>query len=395
MNMHKTVSLLCLTLGVMVLNSSQPTYADLPEASTKQTQTRSNTPQQDILGFDEQLWGDLKKPGDRQALLVSLENSLAYLQTPAAEQAYNNYLIPGITRERVQRSLLRFRELVTASTSPEELQAAVRKEFAFYESVGNDNKGSVLYTGYYEPIYTASRTKTAEYRYPLYKMPADFATWSKPHPKRADLEGVDGLGEKSRIRGSELVWLRDRFEAFLVQIQGSAQLKLTDGTVMTVGFSAGTDYPYTSVGRELAKDGKLPLDGLTLPVMIRYFEKNPQELSRYIPRNQRFIFFEETFGAPAMGSIKVPVTAERSIATDKSLMPPGALALVHTRLPYVNNTGKIEQRLVSRYVLDQDTGSAIKGPGRVDYYMGTGKVAGDRAGVTGTAGKLYYLLLKE
>ncbi|HBE36745.1 MAG TPA: murein transglycosylase, partial [Cyanobacteria bacterium UBA11368] len=127
-----------------------------------------------------------------------------------------------------------------------------------------------------------------------------------------------------------------------------------------------------------------------------FFRRNPLELSNYIPRNNRFIFFRETFGAPAMGSIQVPVTAERSIATDKSLMPPGALALIHTRVPFPTAVkGRMEQRLVSRYVLDQDTGSAIKGPGRVDYYMGTGEVAGDRAGVIGWNGQLYYLLLKE
>jgi membrane-bound lytic murein transglycosylase A len=103
---------------------------------------------------------------------------------------------------------------------------------------------------------------------------------------------------------------------------------------------------------------------------------------------------KETFKGEAMGSINVPVTPDRSIATDKSMMPPGALALVHTALPYMNGRS-IQQKLVSRYVLDQDTGSAITGPGRVDYFMGTGKVAGDRAGVTGGPGQLYYLLLKS
>ncbi|MGB3638744.1 MAG: 3D domain-containing protein, partial [Rivularia sp. (in: cyanobacteria)] len=88
-------------------------------------------------------------------------------------------------------------------------------------------------------------------------------------------------------------------------------------------------------------------------------------------------------------------TPERSIATDKSLMPPGALALVNTRFPYVGYGGRLNYRKVSRFVLDQDTGSAIKTPGRVDYFMGTGKVAGDRAGVTGGNGTLYYLLLKR
>jgi len=107
------------------------------------------------------------------------------------------------------------------------------------------------------------------------------------------------------------------------------------------------------------------------------------------------VFFRETYGAAATGSLGVPVTAERSIATDKSVMPPGALALIYTQLPKQSVAGKLEQRPVSRYVLDQDTGSAIKGPGRVDIFMGTGVKAGDRAGLTNSTGQLYYLLLKR
>jgi membrane-bound lytic murein transglycosylase A len=348
----------------------------------------------EALGFDEQLWGRPGQPGDRQALLKSIDYSLRYLNSPKAVQAYRKYPVPGITRDRVRRSLVRFRQLLLASRSPAELQAALKREFTLYKSVGNDNRGTVLFTGYFEPIYAASRTRSAEYRYPLYRAPANLEGWRTPHPTRAQLEGEDGLGTKSPLRGRELVWLRDRLEAFLVQVQGSARLRLPDGRVMTVGYAGKTNYPYTSLGRELVKDGKLPLEGLTLPVLIDYFRSHPEELTQYIPRNQSFVFFRETNGAPATGSIGVPVTAERSIATDKSLMPPGALALINAPIPYPNATGQLESRIVNRYVLDQDTGSAIRGAGRVDIFMGTGPKAGDRAGVINGTGELYYLLLK-
>jgi membrane-bound lytic murein transglycosylase A len=210
------------------------------------------------------------------------------------------------------------------------------------------------------------------------------------------LEGKDGLlGNKSKLRGLELFWFRDRLDAYMVHIQGSARIQLPNGSMTSVGYAGGTDYPWTSIGRELAKDGKLPLQGLTMPRMISFFRQQPQELNNYLPRWERFVFFQEFQGRQATGSINVPVTAERSIATDKSLMPPGALALVHTSLPYPGANGQMEYRRVSRFVLDQDTGSAITGPGRVDYFMGTGKLAGDRAGVTGGNGSLYYLLLKN
>jgi membrane-bound lytic murein transglycosylase A len=118
-------------------------------------------------------------------------------------------------------------------------------------------------------------------------------------------------------------------------------------------------------------------------------------MNNYLPRWERFIFFQETNGTAATGSINVSVTAERSIATDKSLMPPGALALINNSFPFPAGNGRLENRRVDRFVLDQDTGSAIKGPGRVDYFMGTGKLAGDRAGISGGNGSLLYLLLRE
>jgi membrane-bound lytic murein transglycosylase A len=365
------------------------------------------------LGRDAQLWRQGSQPGDRPRLLAAVDNSLRYLQDAKALEDYRNYSAVGRAgqlfapflgtpngldqqlRMRVVRSLRRFRQLIVQSSTPEALQAAVKREFAFFQAVGKDNAGGVSFTGYYEAVYTASPVRTNTYRYPLYRLPADFKQWPQPHPSRVQLEGADGLlGPKSRLKGLELVWLRDRLEAFLVHIQGSAKLQLTNGRTMTVGYAGKTNYPYTSLGQELIRDGKLEREGLTLPKVLHYFRQNPLELNTYIPRNQSFVFFSNTQGGPPTGSIRVPVTPERSIATDKSLMPPGALALVQVAIPYRNAQGQLEPQLVSRFVLDQDTGSAIKGPGRVDIFMGTGPQAKARAGLLNTPGRLYYLLLK-
>ncbi len=394
--MIKTLALLSLNLGI-ALGFNQPIPLQLKADPTANTQANQSKPkpccEESPLGLDDQLWG---KSGDKLAMIKSIDGSLKYLDTQKAAAAYKNYPVQGISRDRVKRSLVRFRQLLTTSKSAPELQAAVKKEFAFYQSVGKDNRGTVQFTGYYEPIYQASRKQTSEFKYPLYKLPAGFENWKNPQPERVQLEGADGLqAAKSSLGGNEIFWMRDRFEAILVQIQGSAELELTDGTKTTVGYAGGTSFAYTSIGKELAKDGKLAPSQLTLPGVIGYFRQNPLELNVYIPRWKRFVFMKETFNGEAMGSINVPVTPERSIATDKSVMPPGALALVHTELPYSNGGRSIQQKLVSRYVLDQDTGSAIVGAGRVDYFMGKGKVAGDRAGVTGGPGQLYYLLLKN
>jgi len=388
--MKRTIALFCLGLGLAISAPSLPVEAREPLQ-------RVNTRHQDSsVGFDEQLfWGRDGQPGDKQALLRSIDHSLRYLNTQSAVEAYKDYPVRGVTRDRVRRSLVRFRQLLVRARTPQELQAAVKREFVLYRSTGRNDQGEVFFTGYYEPIYAASRVPTAEYRYPLYRKPANLDLWESPHPKRAQLEGFDGMGLNSPLLGGELVWLRDRFEAFLVHIQGSARLTLPDGGEMTVGYAGNTDYPYVSVGREMAKEGRVPLDGLTLPVMINYFKRVPDDLNVFLPRNDRFIFFRNTYGAPATGNLGMPVTRDRSIATDKSLMPPGALALVRTRIPYPNANGGMDTPVVNRFVLDQDAGGAIKTPGRVDLFLGTGKVAGDRAGVVGWTGDLYYPLLRR
>jgi membrane-bound lytic murein transglycosylase A len=347
-------------------------------------------------GKDDQIWqSPTGQKGDLVNLLRSVDQSLRYLQTDAAAKAYSKYPISDFSRDRVERSLRRFRVLVRTAKTPGALAKAVQQEFAIYQSVGKDQQGKVEFTGYYEATYKASLTPSSRYRYPLYRLPPTFSSWS-PQPTRQQLEGVDGLqGSKGKLRGMELVWLSDRLEAYLTQIQGSARLTLTNGKTMTVGFAGKTNYPYTSLGKELIKDGKLSQENLSLPKVLKYFQDNPLELNTYIPRNKSFVFFKETYGAQATGSLGVPVTAERSIATDKSMMPPGALALVQTKIPYLKAPQQIEQIAVNRFVLDQDTGSAIKGPGRVDIFMGTGTVAKQRSGLMNTPGQLYYLLLKK
>ncbi len=371
-------------------SQSQPHLDAAPNPVIPTVPLRVVSPLPDLekLGLDDRLFG---QSGDRAALVSALNQSLRYLQTPQAQKAYRNYAVPGFTRQRVEQSLQRFRQLLLQAQSAAQLQAAVQQEFQFYESVGKAGQGNVQFTGYYVPVQRASRMKTAVYRYPLYKLPPDFASWSQPHPTRAQLEGKDGLqGAKSQLKGQELVYLADRLQAFLIHVQGSSKLHLTDGGTMAVGYAGATKHAYSSIGKELIKDGKFTAEELTLPKVMAYFQQHPQDLDVYLPRNHRFVFFRNTAGSPPLGSLGVPVTADRSIATDKRKMPPGALALINTQLP----DRQLAAVPISRFVLDQDTGSAIIGPGRVDIFLGTGDVAGKRAGLVNHPGKLYYLLLK-
>jgi len=341
------------------------------------------------------LWQNLTLPDDRQPLVQAINHSLTYLATPKAATDYQHYPIADISRDLVWCSLQRLRYLVQTSPSDAAFQTALAQEFRLYESIGHNGTGTVAFTGYFEPYYQASPVPTAEFRYPLYRRPPDLETWPLPHPTRLELEGADGLaGSQGPLQGLELVWLANRLEAFLVQVQGSAKLELPDGRVLSVGYAGRTDYPYTSIGRALVDDGKLSADNLSLPNLIAYFEAHPEDLNYYLPKNQRFIFFKETDGGSPTGSLSVPVTAGHSIATDKSLMPPGAMAMIQLPLPQPHSDGTWGTAAMTRLVLDQDTGGAILGPGRVDLFVGSGPAAGELAGRINSPGRLFYLLLR-
>jgi len=360
--------------------------APVEAAELKLAQAIAPIPARAVNPLSLDLTDDLLE-SDRPNLLQAIDNSIQYIRTPSAERRYP---VAGISRDRMERSLVRFRRLVQVSRTAKDLQQAVNREFTLYRSVGRDGNGAVQFTGYYEAVYKASRTRTDEFKYPLYRLPSDFDQWRSPHPTRAMLEG------SKQLAGLEIAWLSDRFQAFLVHVQGSARFELPDGKLLTVGYAGKTDQPYRSVGAELVRDGKMRLEDVTLQTLIEYFQKNPQDLNIYLNRNPSFVFFRETNGKPATGSLGQAVIAERSIATDKKIFPSGGLALIKTEIPFENpQTGKLELRQMQRFVLDQDTGGAIRGAGRVDIFMGTGDRAKQRAGLIKGDGQLYYLVLKK
>lgn len=382
-----TLSMALPTLAQVLLSLATPKATILPERDRRNNSIISKFIQVDVskISTESQNLQDDLLESDRPKLIQAIDHSLKFIRTPTAAKLYPR---AGISRDRMEKSLMRFRYLAETIPTSAEFQQAIAEEFTLLQSPGLDGKGNVQFTGYYEAVYPASRQRTSEFNYPLYRLPADLKSWRNPHPSRADLE------KNNRLKGLEIAYLRDRFQAFLIHVQGSAQLQLTDNTTLTVGYAGKTDQPYNSIGKELVKDGKIKLEDVTLQALIAYFEQHPQELEGYLWRNPSFVFFRETFGKPATGSIGVAVTPERTIATDKSLMPPGGIALIRTQIPIADSTGKLEFRPISRFVLDQDTGGAIKGAGRVDIFMGTGDLAKQRAGLISGMGELYYLVLK-
>ena len=335
---------------------------------------------------------------DREGLLTALNLSIGWFERPSSKKFFP---VQDITHERAAASLAAFREILTSAHSGDELQARILASFDVYESVGCDDAGTVLFTGYYTPIFDASLTPTAEYRWPLYKTPPDLV-------KDANGECVgrklpDGTIEKSyysrreidqgAIKGQELVYLKGRFEAFVCTVEGSAQLRLPDGSMFKVGYQANNGKNYTSVGQALVEAGLLPKEQLTLSNLIKFFHQNPEKMDEFLPRNERYVFFQKTDTAP-VGSLGVPVTDRCSIATDKSLFPRGCLAFVDTQAPLAMASGEPVKARWRHFALDQDSGGAIRAAGRADIYVGVGDQAGRIAGWMLDEGRLYYLFLK-
>lgn len=337
-----------------------------------------------VLTIEPEVWEQ------KENLELGLEFSIHYLTGPEAEQDADRLRASGVSPERLLASVRRFRELLGRATGPEQLSENLRREFAVYKSIGYDGLGSVRFTGYFQPVYLASKTPDDHFKFPIFTKPADFDKWPEPHPKRFELEGAKGLGVDGRLAGHELAFLPSRFEAFMIHLQGSAILEMPDGERIAVGFDGATNHKFVGFSKAWLAERKISWTKLR-----EYFAQHPEDLDEYLMRNNRFIFFKENTHTLPVGSLGVPVIPEHSIATDKAMLIPGGLSVLRTRFPQLQEDGSIALLTQTRIVLDQDTGSAIKGPGRADVFMGTGAAAQAAANTLYETGELFYLLLKK
>ncbi len=335
---------------------------------------------------------------DLTDLRTAIDRSLNYLQKPSAAQFFP---LGDITHTRAVTSLEAFAGMMDSRLTPRSMNEAIRAKFDVYMSVGCDDVGTVLFTGYYTPIFDGSMTRTERFQCPLYKMPKDLIKGPDgetlgqrgpggvltQYPSRAIIESTKMLA------GTELAWLSDPFEVYIAHVQGSAKIRLPEGKLVTVGYAANNGHDYQSISKELVNDGRIRTNQLSLAAMIDYFKNNPALVDTYVWRNPRFIFFKTQDGEPR-GSLNEQVIPLRTIATDKSIFPRGCLTFISTRLPR-ETAGTVSNQFYSGFALDQDTGGAIRAPGRCDVYMGIGDEAGKLAGQTYQEGKLYYLFLKS
>lgn len=238
-----------------------------------------------------------------------------------------------------------------------------------------------LVTAYYAPEFPGTLQRDARHRHPLYALPEDLAIRSAP---RAAIESGDLL------RGLEVAFLADPFDAYIAHVNGSARVRLPDGSHINVGHVATNDRPYTSLGRMLIDDGVMARDGVTMQSLRAYFDAHPADFTRYARRNKRFVFFEIVpDGAWPRGSTGVALEPDVSAAVDPDFVPLSAPLLVETTTPrYDPATDAWTDEPLFTIVVAQDTGGAIIGPDRIDLFFGVGDGAGERAGRQASRGRI-------
>ncbi|MBN2020075.1 MAG: MltA domain-containing protein [Sedimentisphaerales bacterium] len=332
-------------------------------------------------------------------LSAAIDNSLNYLKKPSSQRFYP---YGDITHQDIVRSLTAFKDLLASGLTGRQLNDAIRQRFDVYESVGCDNAGTVLFTGYYTPIFDGSPVETEQFKYPLYRQPDDLVKDENgrilgrqapdgsisPYPARAEIENTNMQA------GSEIVWLDDPFKVYVTHVQGSVIIRMSDGRLVTYSYAANNGREYVAINKILVSEGKIPSERVNLDSMIAFFRANASLVKHYTQLNPRFVFFRKTPpNEKPRGSLNEPVTPYRSVATDKSIFPRAAPVFFATKLPRrIGTTTYIDP--FSGFALDQDTGGAIRAAGRCDIYLGIGDEAGKLAGQTYQEGRLYYLFLK-
>jgi membrane-bound lytic murein transglycosylase A len=296
-------------------------------------------------------------------------------------------------------------------TDPRAVRAFIESQFSPYRVLAADGSDLGLVTGYYEPLLAGSRTPTEKFAAPLYAVPDDLLTVDLatlypelkdkrvrgridgkrvvPYWPRADIErGNAPLG------GKAIAYVAEPVDAFFLQIQGSGRIRLDDGSVMRVGYADQNGHPFRSIARVLIERGELTPERASKQAIEAWGRANPDKLPALLDENPSYVFFRE-IPAPAPGSLEaaidgpigtlgVPLLAERTIAVDARVIPLGAPVFLATTYP-------LSPRPLTRLVLAQDTGGAIRGAVRADFFWGAGDAAGREAGRMRQEGRMWLL----
>ena len=290
-------------------------------------------------------------------------------------------------------------------------RAFMEAHFRPHEIIGTDGGPQGLITGYYQPTLYGNLQPDARFAYPLYTRPdnlltielADLFPSLKGKRVRGRLEGSrvvpffdrsDIDGGRQPLKGNELLWVDDPYDAFFLQVQGSGIVELPDGSRVGVGYADQNGHQYVSIGKKLIEWGELTPEEVSLFTIRRWLEQNPDRAATLLNENPSYVFFvrsDVAEGGPR-GSLNVPLTPGRSAAVDRARIPLGTPVWLDTTLPAEGESPPAPYR---RLLFAQDTGGAIKGPVRADVFFGNGDLAERLAGNMKQPGRLFALLPAE
>lgn len=345
------------------------------------------------------------------SLALALKRNIEYLNRLEPEKIFV-YGPHRFSCRQVRETHQAFLELITENPDLDRLNKELKANFKVYRAAGRAGNPKVLFTGYFEPVFDARLRSDDSFKYPLYRKPddlvkIDLSLFKKEFDSQKIVARVDGdqvLPYYSRYqidvekvlkgRGLEIAWLKDPVDVSFLQIQGSGRLRLPIGDPLSVGYMASNGRPYRSIGRYMLDKGYLTKEELSMQGIRKYLASHPETVREVLNHNPSYIFFRVLENGP-LGNINIPVTPGRSLALDSRLFPKGALAFISCQKPVVDSSGHITGWTeFSRFVLNQDTGGAIKGAGRADLFFGSGPYAEVAAGHLKHDGDLYILIKK-
>ncbi len=344
---------------------------------------------------------------DYRSLEQAVSRSIAFYERNGAQGSYCYRDQCRSTTEMIA-GLREFLRITGSDLTAAEREKAIREKFLLLPAADD-----VLVTGYYEPILNGALNKTERFRYPIYRPPPEAvvvrldrfaAKYGNdrlvgqvrkgevlPLPTRREIDAEGAL----RGKGLEIAWVDDPVALFSLHIQGSGKIRLPDGRMIRVSYAQSNGRPFRGLTAMMADRGLLKEGERSYELMKKtLYERSPEERQELMNYNERYIFFRMVSEGP-LGALGLPLVAGRSIAADLDLYPRGGLAMLKTRKPVFDREGNIVSwQSFTRFVLNHDAGAAIKGPGRIDLFCGTGPEAERTAGAMKEKGELYFLFRK-
>jgi membrane-bound lytic murein transglycosylase A len=341
---------------------------------------------------------------DRAGIIEVLKTDLDYW-TSRPDSAKIQLGPDSYDAPRLRRTIKSLLEIFSGGLSPEELLKVLKARFKVYRASADDGTGKTVITGYYEAEIAVARKPDAEHKYAIHLKPADLVKTTPAMGADFDYGRYDETGKLVRHfsraeihagalanQGLELVWSAHPSQIMLLQIQGSGVLRFADGDYLRAGFDGANGHPFRSVQKLLIDCGEIP--GMSFKDFIKYLSAQGPREERLADLNPRYIYFQERAkDSRPYGAIGRALTAGRSVAIDPKYVPLGLFGLLRSRRPVAQGES-LAFRDFNRFISTHDTGSAIRGPGRVDLFWGTGMTAETEASSMKAPGELYLLIEK-